>query len=253
MLLWLERYLIFPGSWIGKEWLPPPPGAVDFEVRAPGGEAIGARWHAPTGWAPSDGAILLSHGNGGNLSGRSWQPELWWRHGFKQAMLLYDYPGYGRTAGIPTEVGCYAAGEACYRWLTEEKKVAPQDILLLGESLGGAVAIELATRLPHRAVITMGTFTSIPDMARYRFPFLPAHWLVRSQFDNRAKAPKVRMLIAHGTADSVIPVGQAYRLHEAAAPGSRLLVIEGLGHAPPESNQFFDAVREHLEAPPTGR
>ncbi len=248
MLLFLETRLLHPGSWADKEVSPPPPGATDLTVTLADGTPIRARWHEPPGWSPADGAILLSHGNGGNLSHRDWQADLWRKHGFKQGMLVYDYPGYGNSGGAPVESALYAAGDACHAWLVKEKKVAARDIILLGESLGGAITIDMATRLPHKAVITMGAFTSFPDMAQYRFPWLPARWLVRNQLNNLAKVPKVRLFIAHGTADPVIPPGHGPRLHAAAAEGSRLMMIERLGHSPPTGADFFAAVRGFLES-----
>jgi len=248
LLLWLENRFLYPGWSMPSGWDPPSKaqGATDFHVTAADGTAIGARWNEPVGWKPADGAILHSHGNGGNLSHRAWQVDLWRQRGFKQAMLLYDYPGFGKSAGTPTEAGCHAAGDACHAWLVDEKKVPPDKLILLGESLGGAIAVDMAGRLPHRALVTMGAFTSFPDMAQMKYPWLPARWLVRNQFLSVAKVPRLKLFIAHGTADTLIPPSHAERLHAAAGEGSRLLLIDGLGHAPPDSPEFFDAVREWL-------
>src|SRR5438046_2954266 len=83
------------------------------------------------------------------------------------------YPGYGRSGGSPTEAGCYAAADAAFDWLTAAQQVAPEDILLYGTSLGGGVAIDLASRRPHRALVLSSTFTSLPDTAQDLYPWLP--------------------------------------------------------------------------------
>ncbi|MBY0230425.1 MAG: alpha/beta hydrolase [Gemmataceae bacterium] len=247
LLLWLEDRFLHPGWWTGKEHNPAPLGSQDVELRLADGTLIDARWFAPTGWQPEDGAILHSHGNGGNHSWRDGQVELW-RKRFKQAMLLYDYPGYGRSEGRPTEAGLYASGEAAYRWLIDTKKVRGEDILLLGESLGGAVAIELARRHECRAVVTLGAFTSFPSMAQAKFPWLPVYWLVRNRMDNLEKigALRVPVFIQHGTLDGTVPYWMGERLAAAAPPGSRFFRTEGGLHRHPTEDAFFKAVEEWL-------
>src|SRR5205823_13480289 len=103
------------------------------------------------------------------------------------SVLIYDYPGYGRTAGRANEANCYAAGEAAYEWLAATAKVDPGRVVLLGASLGGSMAVDLAQRPEHRAPVLVQPFRSIPDLAQARFPWLPARYFVRHQFDNTAK------------------------------------------------------------------
>src|SRR5262249_37012499 len=143
--------------------------------------------------------LLFCHGNGGNLSHRAWEIGEWQRR-LGDSVLIFDYPGYGRSDGKPSEQGCYAAADAAYQWLLEEKHVAPEQIVIYGGSLGGAVAVELALRHDHRALVLQDTFTSIPDMAQHQYPWLPARWLVRQQFDSLAKIGQCRrpVFIAHG-------------------------------------------------------
>src|SRR5262249_23613263 len=147
------------------------------------------------------GTVLYCHGNAGNLSHRG-EGVLRWHQLLGQSVLIFDYPGYGRSEGKPSEAGCYAAADAAYAWLTETKKVLPQDLLIYAGSLGGGVAVALASRRPHRALVLVGTFTSIPDMAQRQFPWLPARWLVRNRFDNLGKIGRCTrpVFLAHGTA-----------------------------------------------------
>jgi fermentation-respiration switch protein FrsA (DUF1100 family) len=110
------------------------------------------------------------------------------------------------------------------------------------------VALDLAARLPFRMVICCSTFTSIPDMAQRQFPWLPARWLVRTRFDNRARLRDVPgpVFFAHGSADTLIPMQMSQTLHDLAREPRRLYIEPGLGHVQPESPQFFEAVRAFL-------
>jgi fermentation-respiration switch protein FrsA (DUF1100 family) len=164
------------------------------------------------------------------------------------AVLIFDYPGYGRSTGQPTEAGCYAAGEACWTWLTETKQVPPEQVILHGESLGGATAIDLASRHPCRAVVTRGAFSSFPDIAQHAVPWLPARWLVRNQMDNAGKIGKVAapVVIAHGTADEVVPFSQGERLFAAAREPKRLVPLHGFGHNTRPGPGFYRDLREFL-------
>jgi fermentation-respiration switch protein FrsA (DUF1100 family) len=251
VLLALENALLFPRATFAQEWFAPPPElhVRDVELKAANGTALHAWWTAPPGWAPQHGAVLFSHGNGGNLSSRGpvggrWRAEL------GRAVLLYDYPGYGKSEGLPSEAGCYASGEAAYRWLVGEQQVPQAEVVHVGESLGGAIATELAVRHRCRALILLFPFTSFPDMAQQTVPWLPARWLVRNRLDNLAKIDQVGcpVFITHGTADRVIPFRQGERLYEAAREPKRFLRISGMGHRHPVGAEFYAAVRAFLDA-----
>ena len=146
--------------------------------------------------------------------------------------VVPDLPGYGRSAGTPTEAGCYAAGDAAYAWVTTEGKVPPGRVVLLGESLGSGVAVDLATRHDHRALVLMCPFTSLPAAAKSHYPFLPTHTVMRSRFDSIAKIGSCcrPLYIAHGTADNVVPFWQGEALFDAANEPKEFLRVEGAGH-----------------------
>jgi fermentation-respiration switch protein FrsA (DUF1100 family) len=147
-------------------------------------------------------------------------------------VLLFDYPGYGKNTGKPTEESCYASGEAAYKWLTDQQKVPPNRVILCGESLGGGTAVELATRHEHRALVLVFTFTSLPAAAKYHFPFLPVHALMRTRFDNLAKIGRCPrpVFIVHGTDDRTVPFGHSEQLFAAANEPKQFLRLEGKGH-----------------------
>src|SRR5262249_11128842 len=156
------------------------------------------------------------HGNAGNLSSRGDSVLLWQRE-LPTAVLLFDYPGFGRSTGSPSEAGCYAAGDAAYDWLTRTKGVPAERGLLFGKSLGGAIASALAVRKSHRALVLAMAFTSFPDMAQVKYPWLPGRWLVRNQMNNLAKLGKVKrpVFISHGTVDGVVPFSMGEQLYAA--------------------------------------
>ena len=130
----------------------------------------------------------------------------------------------------------------------QEKKVALERIMLFGGSLGGAMAVELATRQPHRALILVSTFTSVPDMAQLTVPWLPSRWLVRHRFDNLAKIGQCQgpVFIAHGTADRLVPFSQGERLFAAAKEPKCFFPMEGYDHHNSPGADFYAKLREFL-------
>jgi uncharacterized protein len=226
-----KRFLYLPTSarW---HWPAPPPGlsVEDVFLTSSDGTRIHAWWAAPSGWTPERGAMLYAHGNFGNLSYRG-PALLEWQKALKTGVLIFDYPGYGKSKGRPSEAGCYAAGNAAYDWLLQQG-VRQQDVILFGGSLGGAIATELAVQRPGRALVLIATFTSVLDMARWVFPLLPVRWFVRTRMNTIDKIGKVRcpVLIAHGTADQLIPIAQGERLFAAASEPRFLYRMEGVAH-----------------------
>ena len=200
MLALEDRLLYRPTS--ADVWLPPPIGAhvEDVSLTSADGTAIHAWWRAPSGWTPEQGAVLFSHGNGGNVS--EWGVEIpIWQAYLNTGVLVYDYPGYGKSGGRPSEQGCYAAADAAYDWLTCDRQVPAERILLMGRSLGCAMAIDLACRKTHRRLILCSPFTSFPELAQEKYPLFPGRWLVHNQFSNLQKIGGARapVFIAHGT------------------------------------------------------
>jgi len=225
-----ERRLVFYPASAEEVWLrPKDPWSRDVWFYAADGNKISGRWIPPE--TPHHGAVLLAHGNGGNLTHRG-QVAAELRATLGAGVLLFDYPGFGKSNGAPTEESCNASAEAAYQWLTDEAHVPPDRIVLLGESLGGGPAVELATRHEHRALVLVFTFTSLPDAAKYHFPFLPVHTLMRTRFDNLAKIGCCSrpVFLVHGTADRTVPFSHSERLFDAANEPKEFLRLEGQGH-----------------------
>jgi fermentation-respiration switch protein FrsA (DUF1100 family) len=251
ILLPLENRLAFPGWAFGAQWSAPARelGVQEVELTADDGTPIHAWFLAPPNWRPEMGAVLYSHGNGGNLSGREHTMALW-RHEVNRAVLGYDYPGFGKSGGKPTEASCYAAAQAAHDWLVEKQNVPPREIILLGSSMGGAMATELASRHEHRLLVLTGSFTSFPDMAQQRMFWVPGiRFLVSNRLDNLDKIDCVQgpVFIAHGTADKVVPFWMGERLFDKARAPKHFFRMENHPHMHPAHPDFFAAVRDFLE------
>ena len=168
--------------------------------------------------------LLYLHGNAGNLAGRSQIIEFLTR--LPARVLALDYRGYGQSEGKPSEAGLYADAQAAYAFLIAREPA--QRIVVLGESLGGGPACELAATREVGGLVLLSAFTSIPDMAALTFPFLPVRYLARTRFDNLAKIGRIAApkLIVHSRRDEVIPFAMGERLLRAARPPAEHLWLE---------------------------
>jgi uncharacterized protein len=175
--------------------------------------------------------VLVNHGNAGNICHRL-DRALLIQARLGADVFLYDYRGYGRSEGRPDEEGTYRDARAAYRYLSEQRRLPPERIVLFGESLGCAVALQLALERPCRALVLESAFASVPAMARAVYPFLPLSPFVRTRYDNLAKVPqlKVPLLMLHGERDSIVPFAQGRRVFEAAPEPKRFYAIPGADH-----------------------
>lgn len=248
VVLWLlENFLVYRPLREQDDWQPPPADDVeDIHLKSRDGADIHAWWWPAAG---ARGAILYSHGNAGNLSHRG--PTLArLRDHLGESILIFDYPGYGKSGGRPTEQGCYQAAEAAYDWLVHEQQIDPEAIILYGGSLGGGVAVELASKRKHRALVLVKTYTSLPDVGQRLHPWLPVRWLMRNRFDSLSKIGQCRqpVFIAHGNADGLIPFDLGKKLFEAANEPKVFFEIEGGDHNDPLPPACFEQLREFLAA-----
>lgn len=187
------------------------------------GERLNA-WFIPR--EDSKYILLFCHGNGGNISHRIDKLEI--LHELGLGIFIFDYRGYGRSSGRPSEKGLYKDGQAAYDYLVNEKGYSAERIISYGESLGGAIAINLAAEDKVKALITESAFTSVKDVAKTVYPFLPS-FLVSSRFDSvrnirKVNAPK---LIIHSKNDEIIPFSQSVKLFEASAEPRKHLILMG--------------------------
>ncbi len=192
-------------------------------------------------WVPARdmrGAVLILHGNAGNISHRLGYLMMFYRLGY--ASLLIDYRGYGNSSGSPSEEGTYRDSEAAWQHLIEVRKLKPRDIVFVGESLGGGVATWLAAKYTPRALVLASTFTSVPDLGAQVYPWLPVRLLARFDYNNLERIPQITapVLIAHSRDDDIIPFTHGEALFAAAREPKQFLEMRG-GH-----NDGFIFLRE---------
>ncbi len=190
------------------------------------GETL-AGWYIPAPGAR--GTLLYLHGNGGNIGHRLDPIAVFHRLGLN--ILIIDYRGYGASSGKPSEEGTYQDALAAWNYLTQQKHLLPERIVLFGESLGGAIAARLATRHRPAGLILYASFTSVRELAQALYPMFPASQLARYRYDTRAALGVVNcpLLILHSREDEIIPFSHAQALLEAAHPPKHLAELRG-GH-----------------------
>jgi fermentation-respiration switch protein FrsA (DUF1100 family) len=183
---------------------------------------IGAQEAAPV--------ILFCHGNGGNISYRVVLLKLFHDAGFN--VFIFDYRGYGKSSGVPSELGFYEDALASYQYLTTARAFPPERIILYGESIGSTVAFDLAAKVTVAAVVSQGGFSSAFDMGKVIFPWVPSlllKHLADVTFDTAAHAHNVSVpkLFIHGSQDTIVPFTLGKKLYEAAASPKEFFVLPG--------------------------
>jgi fermentation-respiration switch protein FrsA (DUF1100 family) len=248
LLMVFENRLLYQPTRAG-DWSKPPDGlhAEDVEFVTKDGLCIHGWWCVPDGWEPSRGAMIYCHGNQGNISHRG-SAVVNWQKFFDHAVLIFDYPGFGRSEGSPSEAGCYASAEAAYDWVVSEQRVPQERIVLFGGSLGGGVMVDLASRRPHHALVLASTFTSVPDVAQRIYFWAPVRFLARNRFLNLSKIKQCQgpIFISHGTADMLIPMAHGEALYAAANEPKSFFPIEGGRHDERITPACLQAIKQFL-------
>jgi len=264
VFLFQSHLVFFPGT--GREAvLTPQSYGMRFEplqIRTADDETLDA-W-----WVPAEdarGVVLFFHGNAGNISHRLDYLQMF--HRLRYSTLIVDYRGYGRSTGTPSEAGTYRDAEAAWDYLRHARLAQPRDVVIAGESLGGAVATWLAAEMslipdpsiPHprpsperrgeardsllppgeghgmgegpRAVVLFSTFTSVTDLGAQVYWFLPVRLLSRIGYENRENLKRIRapVFIAHSRDDDIVPYAHGKRLFDAAGEPKAFLEMRG-GH-----------------------
>ncbi len=219
-----SKYLYFPSRDLGVTPATTRLPYDDVLVKTVDGETVHG-WFVP---APDSRAtVLFCHGNAGNIANRL--DAIWRLHELGLDVCMFDYRGYGRSTGQPSETGTYRDADAVWTWLTTTKGIAPGRIVVFGESLGGAVAAWVAEQKRPGAAILESTFTSVPEMAARLYPFLPIRWLCRIRYPTLERMPRILcpVLVAHSPDDELIPFSQGRRLFEAAREPKTFLTLKG--------------------------
>jgi fermentation-respiration switch protein FrsA (DUF1100 family) len=196
--------------------------------------------------------VLFTHGNGGNVA--MWANSTKYlvdRH--RVAALVFDYRGYGQSEGQPHEKGILADARAARKWLAERTGVAEESIVLMGQSLGGGVAVDLAAKDGARGLVLVSTFTSVPAVASEHMPWLPASWVMTERFNSLEKIKKYHgpLLICHGDADRVIPFEQGEALYTASKSQHKKFIRHAGGnHNDPPPEEYRAALDVFLDGLP---
>ena len=223
------------------------PAAIDFEevrFRNKSGNPL----HGLFLEHPSPkGVLLFCHGNAGNIVDRL--PRLrQLRADHQLSVFGFDYRGYGASAGKPSEVGLYEDARAARNWLSIKTNIAETDIVIMGRSLGGAVAVELATD-GAKGLILESTFTSTTDVGKSHAKWLPVSVLMSQTFESVEKISQYHgpLLQMHGTEDTVVPYKLGINLHQQANQPKRFVTMNG-GHNDASHPDYEPLLREFLAA-----
>ena len=229
-LVWTQqrRLIYFPFGAV------PDPATIGLERATPvsfptaDGLTLNGWFITPT--ATPDFTVLVFNGNAGNRAFRAPLAHALVRANL--AVLLFDYRGFGGNPGAPTEEGLRHDARAARDYVIGRAGVHRDRLVYFGESLGTAVAVDLAVAHPPAAVILRSPFTSMTDVGRHHYPILPVGWLLRDRFDTINRIARVRapVMVIGGDADSIVPIAYTRRVFEAARDPKRLLVIEGADH-----------------------
>ncbi len=199
----------------------------DIYFRTPDGARLNG-WFIPDGSSPR-ATVLFCHGNAGNISHRFDTIKIFNDLGLN--VFIFDYRGYGKSTGFPSEKGTYLDARAAYDYLLTRKDVDKERIVVYGKSLGGAVGVELATRTGVCAVISDSTFTSTVDMGKEIYPFLPLETFITMKYDTLSRIGRLSVptLVIHSENDEIVPFRHGRKLFEEAGGSKRFHRMRG-GH-----------------------
>lgn len=223
-----QLFVYHPAPWIERDWARIsglPLQEVWFDS-TDGARLFG--WYVESKETP--GVLLWCHGNAGNIIHRLENLVELYRLGL--SVLIFDYRGYGRSSGTPSEEGLYRDALAAYAYLTEARRVAPERLVLFGRSLGAAVAGDVASRKPVAGLILESPFPSVGAVARAHYFGLPVDWLLSAEFNlvERLRRISVPVLVVHGDRDEVVPIQLGQQVFEAAREPKSFYLVPGADH-----------------------
>lgn len=229
-LLWSlveKRFVFFPTREV--EWTPDQLGIAYEDVYFNTSDGVRLNgWFVAGG---TDLTWLCFHGNGGNIGHRVAEIALL-HHNLGVNLLIFDYRGYGRSLGTPSEHGTYLDARAAINYLRSRPDVDAKRIVYFSHSLGTAIAVELATAEAPLGLILISPLASLQPMARIAFPLLPTGWLTRDKYNSLARIGSIErpLLIVHGEQDELVPVSQGEELYRAANEPKRFQLLAQTGH-----------------------
>lgn len=243
-----QVFVYHPTPWIDRNWarisgLP----LEDVRFQSVDGTALFG-WYVEAPAAP--GVLLWCHGNAGNLINRLENLTFLYRIGL--SVFVFDYRGFGLSAGRPTEAGLYQDALAAYSYLITTRQVAAKRVVIFGRSLGAAVAGEVASQRPAGGLILESAFPSVAALARAHYYGLPAHLLLVARFDliRRLRAIHMPVLVIHGDRDVTVPVQLGQQVFEAVREPKELYIVDGADHNDlyqVGGREYFQRLRRFVE------
>jgi fermentation-respiration switch protein FrsA (DUF1100 family) len=202
-------------------------------------------WYIPID--NSRGTILFCHGNGGNIGLHLDATRLF--REMQYSVLIFDYGGYGKSTGAPSEPRIYADARAMWEYLITQRKLPPDSIVIWGASFGGAAACDLASKVKPAALVLESTFTSMAEAAFHDYPYFPADLFLRSHFKSFDKIGKVQspVLVIHSIDDTQYPIAHGRALFKRANEPKQLIETRGDHYdtVPPRSH-YIPEIRPFL-------
>lgn len=224
-----ESLFVFqPSPWEDRNWAQLS-GLPLEEVWIPVDERVTVfGWFIDAG--PNRPVLLWCHGNAGNISHRLENIRRLTQRGI--SVFIFDYRGYGRSTGVPSEAGWYQDALASYDYLIHDRRISPERLILFGRSLGSGVAGEVAVRRPSAGLIVEGAFPSIQAMSDHHYFGLPARWVMDLDFNltQKVRGLHIPLLVIHGEQDSIVPMALGKQVFDAANEPKQWYVVSGADH-----------------------
>ena len=223
-----DVFVFHPSAWDDRNWAQLS-GLPLEEVWLPVDEAVTVfGWFIDAG--PTNPVLLWCHGNAGNVSHRLENMRQLFQRGI--SLFIFDYRGYGRSTGEPSEAGLYQDALASYDYLIHQRRIAPERLIIFGRSLGSGVAGEVAVQRPSAGMIVESSFPSIQSMSDHHYFGLPTRWFMDVDFNlaKKVRALHVPLLVIHGDQDSIVPMALGRQVFEAAHEPKRWYTVAGADH-----------------------
>lgn len=258
-LSWSETALVYPGSKYPKgNWEPKLFAFEEIEFESKDGTKLGG-WYLPppvslttaNGVEKECRTILICHGNAENCAEVCGGYGLTFRDILGAEVFAFDYRGYGKSEGAPFERGVFEDAEAALAWLCEKSGKQPDEVILVGHSLGGGPAVHLANTVGGKMLILQRTFSSLPDAASFKFPFIPASWLMRNQMDSAEAVRDCRQPLfqSHGDKDKLIPIELARELFANSPSDTKeFYEVPGMTHWDPLPIDYWQKLKTFVNA-----
>jgi hypothetical protein len=223
-----QLFVFFPDPWKDQDWAARsglPLEDVWFSA-ADGTKLFG--WYVEA--AATSAVLLWCHGNAGNIINRLENLRELYRIGL--SVFLFDYRGYGKSKGRPSEEGLYQDAFGAYDYLTRTRNIRPERLILFGRSLGACVAGEVTVHKPAAGLILESCFPSVEAVAKFHYYGLPLHWLLGVEFNLLERLPQLSLpkLFVHGDRDDIIPLELGKRVFDAAKPPKEFYLVPGADH-----------------------